>query len=372
VTDSAVGDLLIDLLFKYEPDATVLVLEQFESMPDRTALFRQPFVLRALFRTADALCQRLVEDLSSNATEKRLAALRLLETWGRFFEAPGTETMTAPQFALEKRHNHITLRAKLSESCLSTICSLLGSFLESTDSNEAESAIRACAALSENSHLQAIRHYLWHDSQELRIAAIRAVSSLRDTDSNERLVELAQSRSEAEALASIEAIGHLKVWQAKDLLIGLADRGGDKLQAAAVCALGELGGDEIEAILRHLASEGSVERAKAVAKALFSGPRPARQATETAKKVWEKLRGKDAHPFVEVSIEATIRFALTEMRSYQERELSLKISRVCVDFSSCRRMLIEQGLMTRENAKYQFTPLGEACFRTEQFIEGRL
>ena len=71
-----------------------------------------------------------------------------------------------------------------------------------------------------------------------------------------------------------------------------------------------------------------------------------------------------------ISIEGSLRFALTELRPYEERELSQRIGRVCEDFSSVRRALIELGLMTREAAVYRFTPLGEAAWRTERFVEG--
>ena len=37
--------------------------------------------------------------------------------------------------------------------------------------------------------------------------------------------------------------------------------------------------------------------------------------------------------------------------------------------SAARRALVEQGLMTREEAVYRFTPLGEAAWRVERFVE---
>ena len=123
-------------------------------------------------------------------------------------------------------------------------------------------------------------------------------------------------------------------------------------------------------MLRRLTVGGSLARRKAALKALHRGTPVQRVATETSRRVRERLRGPGADPVAVISVEGALRFGLTELRPYDERDLSQRIGRVCEDFSSVRRALVELGLMTRDASVYRFTPLGEAAWRTERFVEG--
>jgi hypothetical protein len=69
-----------------------------------------------------------------------------------------------------------------------------------------------------------------------------------------------------------------------------------------------------------------------------------------------------------ISPDAAIRFGLTEMRGYEERDLTERIARVCSDYCATRRYMVELGLMTRSDGVYEFTESGKSAWRVEQFI----
>jgi hypothetical protein len=49
----------------------------------------------------------------------------------------------------------------------------------------------------------------------------------------------------------------------------------------------------------------------------------------------------------------------------------LTIACMVGDFSYVRRLPIEEGLMTRDNGRYEFTELGAAAWRVEHFVHDR-
>ena len=269
-----------------------------------------------------------------------------------------------------------------------------------------EAAIRTVAALGNRAVTPRIRAALQAPRLTTRLAAIRALAVLSDAESVGRLVELAGAGEREERLAALEALGHLgrlafgnhlsggpgearppgpplalgqpppaapplagAFGAAREAVLALLDNPDQQLQAAAVGALAQLGGDEGEAVLRRLTVGGTAARRKAALKALHRGVPEPRVASEASQRLRDQLRGPGAEPVAMLSIEAAVRFGLTELRPYDERDLSQRIARVCEDFSSARRALIELGLMTREDAVYRFTPLGEALWRTERFVE---
>ena len=56
-----------------------------------------------------------------------------------------------------------------------------------------------------------------------------------------------------------------------------------------------------------------------------------------------------------IDVGAVIRYALPEIRRYEERDLTRRIAAVCGDYAATRRKLIEEGLMERSGGVYAFT-----------------
>jgi RNA polymerase sigma-70 factor (ECF subfamily) len=367
-TDASVADLLVDLLLSDRYAATPLLLDLYRSMRSTEELFASRPILTALCRLRTPFCRELLSDLESGEGGRKLLAIAGVESVARIVDREGLADASDEQMAIEDRHGGALRSRDLDGSVMGAIRARLGALVGSEETLLRDAAIGALAALRDRAHLPAIRACLGNPARSTRMAAIRALANLGDEDAVPALLGLATSAEESERLAAIDALGHLKAWSAHDLLLKLADDPDESLQVAAIAALGELGGDEVEALLRRFTASGSPARRKAAAKALYRGTRVVPQRSELSRRVWERMRGPDARPFVDISLEATLRYALTENRPYDERELSQRIGRVCVDFSSVRRMLIELGVMTREDAVYELTSLGQAAWRVEQRI----
>jgi hypothetical protein len=330
-------------------------------------------VLETLCRTGTPFARAALQDLSSGNEldlERGLAAAEVLARHLRRSDRSGA---SHPARALEARHAHVVDADRIDGAVLAAIRERVAAWLDAPEPRLREAAIRAAAALGDRECAPRIRQALGSQRLATRLAAIRALAVLSDAGSVDRLVELAGAGEREERLAALEALGHLgqlAFGAARDAVLALLDDPDEQLQTAAVGALAELGGDEVEAVLRRLTAGGTLARRKAALKALHRGAPAQRVATETSRRVRDRLRGPGAEPVAVISVEGAIRFALDELRPYDERDLSQRIGRVCEDFSSVRRALVELGLMTREAAVYRFTPLGEAVWRTERFVEG--
>ena len=149
----------------------------------------------------------------------------------------------------------------------------------------------------------------------------------------------------------------------------LVDDSDARIQQAAIIALGELGGQEIQTFIRQLLSAPGNRRRRAAAKALYRGKRTGVWPTpsETARRLTVKIRGA-ARPRLYSSLDTAIRFALPDMRSYDEREITRRLAEVCIDHSLTRRRLVDCGLMTRAGGVYELTDFGKTVWRVEHFI----
>jgi len=150
----------------------------------------------------------------------------------------------------------------------------------------------------------------------------------------------------------------------------MIEAGDGSLEQAAITALGELDAEAAHQKLQELLHSENTKLRKAAAKALFRdrerrtlSPRP----LELTEKRLKALRG-DNRPFVTISLDAALRYAMPELRSYEERDLTARISRVCSDYAATRRYLIMEGLMTRAAGIYEFTEAGKAVWQVERFI----
>ena len=81
-----------------------------------------------------------------------------------------------------------------------------------------------------------------------------------------------------------------------------------------------------------------------------------------------RLKASGERRVIFASIYSAVRWALPEMRPYDHAEITRRLAEVCFDFSTTRRLLIEEGVMTRSEGVYEFTELGKAMWRVEHFI----
>src|SRR5262249_39720177 len=138
-----------------------------------------------------------------------------------------------------------------------------------------------------------------------------------------------------------------------------------EVRRASVFALRCFDDEAAEAILRAASASRDGAMRAAAARALVAGresPSPP-GAVCTA-----DLVRQGARPPHFLSLEAALR-ALPEDRVYSEMEITRLISQACVDYSSARRYLVEEGVFWRGEGRYRLTETGGAVWRVEQFIK---
>ena len=110
---------------------------------------------------------------------------------------------------------------------------------------------------------------------------------------------------------------------------------------------------------------------RAAARALYGG---CRHGPEKASRLARRLHGVEGEGILVghmPSTDAVLRYAVTEDRPYDEKELTARLARMCGDYSALRRKLIEDGLMRRESGTYVLTELGRLSLRVERYIQDR-
>ncbi|HET6439663.1 MAG TPA: DUF2087 domain-containing protein, partial [Anaeromyxobacter sp.] len=368
--DGAPADLVADVLLAHGEAGVAALLRRYRAAP-AGALPRPRAILEALARTGTALARAAALDIASEHSfdvERGLAAAEVL---GRHLRGE-EERPSAAARALEARHAHTVPLSEVDGAALAALREAVGARLEEGEPALREAALRATGALGDRARVGRVRTALDAPRLSIRVAGIRALAALGDAASAERMAGRAAEGEREERLAALEALavlGPAAFGVAREAVLRLLDDSDPAIQVAAVGALAELGGHELEAILRRLAGVGPVTRRRAAARALHRKPTAPLAPSELSLRVRERLRGPGAVPVATHSVEGAIRFALPELRTYEERELSQRIGRVCEDVSSVRRALVELGLMTRDQAVYCFTPLGEAAWRVERFVD---
>jgi len=368
--DSAVSDLLADALLSMGEPAVGALLARYEEAGDE--LPRPRALLHALCRTGSALARAAGDDLATGDPARAARGLAAAAALGRHLRPVADLPLSAAGRSLMARHIHAIPADEVDAAALRRLRERVGRYLDAAEPGTREAALVAAAALRDRERVARVRAALEAECTCTRLAAIRAVAALDDAESVGGLSTRLGAVEREERLAALAALGHLgpAAFGARDAVLACLDDPDEGVQVGSVGTLAALGGDELEAVLRRLAASGSPARRKAALRALYRGPPPSQERSELSRRVRERLRGRGAEPVAEISVEAALRFALTDLRPYEERELSWRIGQVCEDVSSVRRALVEQGLMTREDALYRFTPLGEAMWRVERFIEG--
>ena len=365
--------LVTNVLMGYRDAAIGLLAERFDAFATVEDLYASPDVLRALCRAGTPFCERLAAELPTAGPPRLGVLLAAVDALGRCLDPrPWLDGATDQQWANEVRTRRkwpplrpgdvdAGVLRRLIETTAAMVCH------ERADVREA--ALAALGRLGSSGHAASIVACASHTEPSTRLAALRALAELGGGDHAPVFLAAAESGLPAERLAAVEALGRLGIRQAQPLLMRLADDADESLQAAAVIALGELGGPETTAFVRRLLDAPGARRKKAAAKALYRGKRTGVHPTPsaTARKLHAVIRG-GARPQLYSSPGAAVRFALPEMRPYDEREITRRLAALCIDHSLTRRLLVDCGLMRRDNGVYELTEFGQAAWRVEHFI----
>lgn len=224
-------------------------------------------------------------------------------------------------------------------------------------------------------HLVKLRTCLSAQDQETQVAAMRTLAELGDRGCVQILIDAAQTREGVVLRKTIEALGHLRAPEAQPLMETLLNHEDRGIQEAAILGLGNVGNEDARRKLREMMTSSDKKIARLAARAIYGGEqyrhRPKSSALTRAR--LQKIRG-DARPdpMLHRSVVAAVR-CLPELCAYAETDLTHRIAKVCGDYSTTRRHLVSgrDRLMTRDQGIYTFTPLGEAVWRVEQFIQER-
>jgi hypothetical protein len=228
------------------------------------------------------------------------------------------------------------------------------------------SALVVLGHLRATEYLGDMRDALGHEDLSTRVAAVRVLAGMGDVSSSVRFMEMAQSGESEERVAAVEALGQMGVGESITLMKSLITGTDSSLRDAAITALGGIDSPAADAILIEMLK--CLETRKFAARALYGGAkRKKAEPSEVDRRLAEKRRRK-SQPIAFISLDAAIRYALTEIRPYEERELTESIASVCDDYCATRRYLIDRKLMTRANGVYAFTSLGETVWRVEHSL----
>jgi hypothetical protein len=241
-----------------------------------------------------------------------------------------------------------------------------------------EAAIRTLGLLRAREHRDRLEAAARHADPATRLAALRALADLDDPEVAPVFLDFARDGAPVERRVAIEALGQLRVAAAEALLIERIDDEDAEVRRAAVFALGHVGGEAARAALRDLLRSPQKALREPAARALYGGtdarkPRLTDGQPEfewaNSQSMKDRVRRGARPPFF-VALDAALR-ALPEDRPYGETELTQRIATVCLDYSSTRRYLVDEGLMRRERGVYERTEWGRTVWRVELFLRER-
>jgi hypothetical protein len=346
------------------------LLEAYRAAERPEDLRRRPRVLSALCRTGDSFLRAILADLEEG---RRLPlALKGLAAAARCLDPPWLA-----EACVERLRNEIRVREMwpplprrdLDGALLANLEDRAAVLAAHDDPEVGDRAIEALGRLGTARHAGVVRDALGSLSEATRIRAVRAAAALGDLDALPMLGELARSERPAERRAVAEALGRLEGESTEPLLLELLADPDRAVVRAAVGAAGPEPGGAVREALRGLSRSPDKTLRKAALRALAARPDGGwpRDWPRIARERLLALE-PDARPFTFVSLGAALRFALTEDRPWGVRELTRRIAVVCADYSSVRRYLVEEGVLSREDDVYELTQAGRTAWRVEHGI----
>ncbi|MDX9972281.1 MAG: sigma-70 family RNA polymerase sigma factor [FCB group bacterium] len=376
-------DLLLGLLEASEEEGTsvllvnLLLCEPGAAFPKLMECFlaedatRAADVLHALCRTGAPFAEALQPLLRSGDPRQVKLALAGAEALARSRDPEDLRDASPLRIANEirTRRKWAPLNAeRLSQTTASALAAQVAALVDDDSAVIREATLRILGLLKDPAQRDLVRRAAAHADAQTRAAALRALGEMADTDSLELPMRGAESKDVVERLAAVEVLARLKTPQARPVFMRLLTDSEAKVRAAAISALGELGEEADRAALQPLLTSPDRATARAAAMALYSAKKPTPRApSETSMKRLERAN-MAANPVTGISIDAALRYALPEPRTYGHRELTERLATVCGDFSATRRYAVEEGVFERVGDEYHFTELGKAAWRVERFV----
>lgn len=370
-SDNSTSVIFANALLCYPDDAFQLLMAEYISS-NTDDIFKSPRTLYALTRTGERFCRVLFTLLNNDNQRDQMLGLIGMESVARSIDQSWLDNAGPEQFANEVRirEKFAPLRSEdIDNVLLETLIERVASFLHNDDSGYRDIAIRILGCLQSRVYLKQIYRCVLSESQSTRMTAILALSEIGDSNSAYLLMHSVCNDEVPVKIAAIKALSRMQIKESEALMVRLIDDQDWQIKEAAITALGEIGGDESHKLMRQMMESGDSKLRKIIAKALYGGVRDKKkpEMSEVERKLaLKRQRGKN--PVAFISLDAAIRYAMPEIREYEERDLTDRIAMVCEDFCCTRRFLIEQGLMTREGGIYQLTELGKSVWRVEHFI----
>ena len=371
--------LLSCFLMCYEDAAFPLLMEEFRASDAKEDLFSQRFLLPSLVRTGRRFYEAILEMLCSEDPHKQVLALAGLEAYARWMDCRWVDFSTNERLMewIRMRAPFTPAAEKLFDSgVLQALIKRASELLQSIQSEIRNSAIRALANPMARDYLNELTRCASHAEVSTRLAALQALAEIGDRSAIDVFLDKAGNGEPAERRAAAEILGRWKVAESAPLLIRLVEDPEASVRRVAVTALREIGGEEADAVIASFVRSPDKKIRKMAAEVISGKLTPTkRMPSELTEQRLLKIRPNvvlDAY----ISTDAVMRFALPEIRPYEEKELTSLIASVCGDYSTTRRRLIELRLFTRahrpgEGCVYEFTELGKAVWRVERFIVER-
>jgi RNA polymerase sigma-70 factor, ECF subfamily len=367
VAPGPVATLLLQAALCHGPEAYALLLGQYTRALDPAKL--PAYVLFGLCRFGRRFCQHVTDELSAESSERDAMVWAAAEALSLCLKVPARagdagldDVRCAEKYApLMAAEIDPELRAQL----VAHAAQRCNDPLPATQA----AALRVLTNLGARDQIAGVRALLHSPHSTTRCQALYTLADLGAVEAESEILAAAEGGSVSEQCAALSAIARLKLPGALEVLRRLVEHDERSVRHAAVAALGQLDLPAAEALLHQLMVTEDEELARLAAEVIFSGqPTPTPwQASSLTRERLARIRG-NAQPFCRASLGATIRFATRELRRYEEQPLTRAIAQVCSDYSAARRHLIEQGLMTRDQGHYDFTPLGAAIWRVEHRI----
>lgn len=357
--------LFMNTLLCYADAAFPMLMERFESEDTRS-----PWVIQSLVKTGAPFGKKLSEMLQSGDVNRQAMGLIGFEAIARSVCSPWLNGLSREQYLNDLRTSEKWPPVSSMDIGIDLIAEMTRETAAIVTNGSADlkgHAVRVLGYLKAGEYSSIIRDSLKDDDLNTRMAAIFALSEIGDTASADALIGRARNSEGSEQAAAAAALGRLQIGHAEHLLVEMTGNREEQVREAAVVALGEMGTVSSQVVLQELMRGTDRRLQKTAAKVVFGGVRRKKpEMSDLQRRLAEKRR--KVNPIAVISPDAVLRFGLTEMRSYDEREVTERIAKVCSDYCATRRYMVELGLMSRSNGVYEFTESGKSAWRVEQFI----
>lgn len=377
--DLSTGQLLSEALLCHGEPAYQLLVDRFWGLGATEDVYRRSnWVVQSLRNTGTRFLLDLAKALQAEKPGTEALALAGTDALARgvceHLQRDEQPSVPGARFINETTDPELVSLVQLETATIDNAADQAARFVSHPVCELRSTAIRVLERLRSSRHIPAIRPCLSHSDCSTRVRAIQALADLGDVHCVEQLTTRARDGEPAERRAAVAALGRLRVTEARELLTELVSDPDTKVRNAAVIALGELGRDAARPVLEELLSSPDKRTRRAAASALYGMDRDTQGRGRAGRRRHEPRYGSeseldmaDTRRVHHISADAAIR-ALPELRAYDDREITERISQVCGDWATTRRKLIEHRLMRRDGSRYEFTALGAAVWRVEHFI----